>query len=155
MEQNQEQIKRLYRSATDRVIFGVCGGLGKYLGVDSLIIRTIFIALVFGAGTGVVLYLILALLIPKEQLAAADGAFGEGQKTIDFRERVNDLASEFRGRKRLHKGRDIAGIIIVIFGIFLLVNNFFPIHHFFWSVFWPAALILLGILILRRPGGKE
>lgn len=60
--------KRLYRSRSNRVIAGVCGGLGDYTGIDPTIIRvvwalvTIFTAL-FG---GLIAYLVLALVVPEE-----------------------------------------------------------------------------------------
>lgn len=59
--------KKLYRSNTDRMLAGVCGGLGQYLGIDSTIVRLILALLVFfGAGSGIVLYIILALIMPLE-----------------------------------------------------------------------------------------
>jgi phage shock protein PspC (stress-responsive transcriptional regulator) len=56
--------KKLYKSNTDRKIFGVCGGLAEYLGIDSTIIRLILVFLVLFAGTGVLAYIIAALIIP-------------------------------------------------------------------------------------------
>ena len=56
--------KKLYRSKTDKKIFGVCGGLAEYFGVDSTIIRLILVFLVLFAGFGVLAYLIAALIIP-------------------------------------------------------------------------------------------
>jgi phage shock protein C len=59
--------KKLYRSNTDKMIAGVCGGLGKYFGVDSTLIRLIFALLVFfGVGSGLILYVILAIIMPLE-----------------------------------------------------------------------------------------
>lgn len=59
--------KKLYRSSTDKMLTGVCGGLGQYLGIDATVIRLIFALLVFfGAGSGIVLYIILALIMPLE-----------------------------------------------------------------------------------------
>ena len=58
--------KKLQKSATDKKIAGVCGGLGKYLGIDPTVIRIIFVLLVVFAGTGILAYLILALLMPNE-----------------------------------------------------------------------------------------
>jgi phage shock protein PspC (stress-responsive transcriptional regulator) len=59
--------KKLYRSSTDKMLAGVCGGLGQYLGIDSTIVRLIFALLVFfGVGSGVILYIILALIMPLE-----------------------------------------------------------------------------------------
>ncbi len=61
------ETKRLYRSRTDRMIVGVCGGLGKYLGMDPTLIRLIFALLVvLGVGSGLLVYLILMIVMPLE-----------------------------------------------------------------------------------------
>lgn len=58
--------RRLYRSREDRMLFGVCGGLGEYLMLDPTIVRLIFIAIGFMAGPGIlVAYLLLALIVPE------------------------------------------------------------------------------------------
>lgn len=60
-------MKRLYRSETDRMLFGVCGGLGEYFNVDATLIRFVFAgALIFGMGSPGILYLLLLLLMPNE-----------------------------------------------------------------------------------------
>ena len=58
--------KKLYRSATDKKICGVCGGLAKYIGMDSSILRVIWALLTLFWGAGLVLYIICALVIPVE-----------------------------------------------------------------------------------------
>ncbi len=57
---------RLHKSASDKKIAGVCGGLAEYLGVDPTIIRVAWAVLAFGWGTGVLLYIICALVLPEE-----------------------------------------------------------------------------------------
>jgi phage shock protein PspC (stress-responsive transcriptional regulator) len=69
----QEGPRRLYRSRTDRVLGGVCGGLGRYVGIDPVIVRVAAVALVFLGGAGVLLYLAALLLVPSEDGAAAEG----------------------------------------------------------------------------------
>lgn len=56
--------KRLYRSASDRMLLGVCGGIGEYLNVDSTIIRLLWAILVFWGGLGILAYLVAAVIIP-------------------------------------------------------------------------------------------
>ena len=57
--------KKYYLSSTDCRIGGVCGGLAEYFGIDSLIVRIAFLALVFGFGTGFFAYLLLWILAPR------------------------------------------------------------------------------------------
>lgn len=56
--------KKLQRSA-DSKIFGVCGGLGEYFDIDPTIIRIVFLVALVTFGTGLLLYLVLALVMPK------------------------------------------------------------------------------------------
>lgn len=58
--------KRLYRSRADRRIAGVCGGIADYLAVDPTIVRIIWVLFAIAGGPGVVLYIILAAVIPEE-----------------------------------------------------------------------------------------
>ena len=58
--------RRLYRSRNDRLIAGVAGGLGEYLGLDPVIIRVLFVILAVAGGPGVLLYIILWLVMPAE-----------------------------------------------------------------------------------------
>jgi phage shock protein C len=58
--------KRLYRSRTDKVLGGVCGGLAEYFNVDPTFIRIIAVLLVFAKGVGLLAYLIAWIIIPRE-----------------------------------------------------------------------------------------
>jgi phage shock protein PspC (stress-responsive transcriptional regulator) len=65
---SEEEPKRMYRSRTDRVIAGVCAGLGKYFNVDPVLIRVIWLVLVLAFGTGILAYLIAWLVMPPEPM---------------------------------------------------------------------------------------
>ena len=58
--------KRLYRSQTDSLLGGVCSGIAKYLDADPSIIRLLWILLVFVAGGGLLAYIIVWIIIPRE-----------------------------------------------------------------------------------------
>lgn len=60
---------RLYRDDNDKILGGVCGGLGNYLRVDPTIVRLVFALLSFGAGTGILVYLLLWIILPSKPLA--------------------------------------------------------------------------------------
>ena len=57
-------MKRLYKSNTNRVISGVCGGIAEYLNVDPTMVRLAWIALTFFGGSGILIYIIAALVMP-------------------------------------------------------------------------------------------
>ena len=58
--------KRIYRSRDERMIWGVSGGIAKYFDVDPTLIRIIAILTLFFACTGILIYIILAIIIPLE-----------------------------------------------------------------------------------------
>ena len=58
--------KKLYRSRTDRKIWGVCGGLAKYFDIDPTIVRVIAILSLFLGTLGIWAYIIMALVVPEE-----------------------------------------------------------------------------------------
>jgi phage shock protein PspC (stress-responsive transcriptional regulator) len=66
LEEWYKMNKKLYKSNTDKKIAGVCAGLAEYLGIDSTIIRLIWLCAVLFAGTGLLLYIIAALVIPNK-----------------------------------------------------------------------------------------
>jgi phage shock protein PspC (stress-responsive transcriptional regulator) len=68
-----EPQRRLTRSTDDKVLTGLCGGLGRYFGVDPVVFRIAFVVLAFAGGTGVCLYLVGWLLIPDDHGGVAIG----------------------------------------------------------------------------------
>jgi phage shock protein C len=64
--------RKLYRSNTDKIIAGVCGGLGEYLNVDPTLIRLLFVlAVLAGFGSGVLLYIIMMVIVPLKDTHAS------------------------------------------------------------------------------------
>lgn len=146
-----ESRKKIYRSNSDRLIFGVCGGIAKYFEVDAIIVRLIFLALFVGGGSGLIIYLICALVIPSEDKVQDREFINEG-KVEEFvgqvSEKVKDLSSEVKKTD----WKFIFGMILIILGFIFLVNNIFDLRllRVFRIVFWPLVLILIGIIILFR-----
>ncbi len=58
--------KRLYKSKKNRVIGGVCGGVGEYFNVDPVVIRILWLIALFALGTGFLVYIICLIVIPEE-----------------------------------------------------------------------------------------
>jgi phage shock protein C len=118
-------VRVLRRSRTDRVIGGVCGGLGRYLGVDPLLMRIAAVALALSGGAGVLAYLIAWVVIPE---ARDDGA-----------EPASPAASSATVTV-------IAGAVLFILGAVLLVRQIVP--WFEMAVVWPLLLLAVGALVI-------
>lgn len=66
-----ENIKKLYRSTSDRMIAGICGGLGEYFGIDSTLVRLIFVlGSIFTGSVLFWVYIIMLIVIPEEPQAS-------------------------------------------------------------------------------------
>ncbi|EJQ99142.1 MULTISPECIES: PspC domain-containing protein [Bacillus] len=57
--------KKLCKSETDKMLFGICGGLGEYFDISSTLIRIIWVIAILCFGTGFLVYLICLLLMPR------------------------------------------------------------------------------------------
>ena len=74
--------KRLQRSRTERMIGGVCGGLGAYFGIDATLVRAVFAVVTVFGGAGVLLYLVLWVIMPLEPPAPySPGRSDEGDSS--------------------------------------------------------------------------
>ncbi len=136
--------RRLVRSRTDRMLGGVCGGLGAYLGIDPTFVRIFFFILVFGAGSGFWIYLLLWILIPEEGV----------DESRDFGERMRGVGDDFTSAvSRPHpKSSLIVGAGLILMGIFWLVDQL-NIRWLWWwdfDVLWPVLLIVAGGVLLYR-----
>ena len=69
--------KRLYRSSRNKVLAGVCGGIGEYFDVDPVIIRILAVVFTLMMGTGLIAYIVAAIVIPGEKSASYQGNYRE------------------------------------------------------------------------------
>ena len=60
--------KKLYWSRRNRMVCGVCGGIGEYLNIDPTLIRLAFVLITFAACSGILAYFIAAIIIPDEPM---------------------------------------------------------------------------------------
>lgn len=158
-----EKVKRLYKSRTDRMIDGVCGGVAEYIGVDPVLVRIAFLLLVFAGGIGVVVYIVGMLLMPAGSVPVPSAGSvpvppaGSAPTPPDgtpsgipagaLPSPVGSTGSTAR----------IIGIGFVVLGGILLLGNLgisFWDHWwgFSWSALGPVLVIVAGVaLILRSP----
>ncbi len=118
---------RLHRSGTDRMCCGVCGGIAEYLEVDPSLVRLAFVVATLWGGVGLLLYVVLAIILPVDEHAPV-------------------APSQFSG-ERSHM---LAGLVLVVLGALLLAGNVGLAPWLGWSIFWPGVLILIGAALLMR-----
>lgn len=143
--------KKLYRSRSDRIILGVCGGLGKHFDVDPTIVRILFVLLVFADGIGFLAYIIMAFLIPAEPAGPRNVDRGEKVKEFveDVGHKASTIASEVTGKKSRRHSKDILGVVVIIVGLLLLVHQVFPLY-IRWDIVWPLLIIAVGFYLLTK-----
>ena len=138
---------RLYRSVDDRMIGGVCGGLGTYLSIDPIFIRLLFVLLLFGRDFGFILYLLLWVLIPEEGKTY-------GFKDESLGERVKSMGSDIQQAVTQPHPQSgiILGVGLIVIGGFLFMDqmNFTWMRWFDFDILWPILLIVGGFVLLFR-----
>lgn len=137
--------RRLYRSRTDRVLGGVSGGLGDYFGIDSTIIRLVFVLLTLWGGAGGVLYIIAWLIVPRYPGGGYEAASAEQYERQQPRRIRNN-----------EDDRRVIGWAMVIIGLSVLVLNI-PILGLLFSpaVLIGGALIIWGLFTVGKNGGPR
>lgn len=159
---------RLYRSNKDRILFGVCGGLAKYFGIDSSLMRILVIVLTIAtAGLGILVYVAMAFIVPLEGSTkttpkeivlenveeAKTTAQGLGK---DIKDTFAGKKSESQETENLQtRRRNIFGVILIVIGIFLLLGVFGIFHWVSWAVLWPVVLIAIGLIIILSVSRKR
>ncbi len=112
------------RSRGERVIAGVCGGVGAYLGVDPVLLRIAFIILALANGLGVIAYVVCWVAIPEER---------PDQPSVPALE----------GRRET--GRLVLGGSLVVLGLVLLLDRLAPDLD---QLFWPVAVVAVGVAVM-------
>jgi phage shock protein C len=112
------------RSRSERVIAGVCGGVGRYLGVDPVLLRIAFIILALANGLGVIAYVVCWVAIPEER---------------------PDQPSAPAPQGRRETGRLVLGGSLVVLGLVLLLDRLAPDLD---ELFWPVAVVAVGVAVM-------
>ncbi|MBN1122173.1 MAG: PspC domain-containing protein [Anaerolineae bacterium] len=135
--------KKLYRSHENRIIGGVCTGLGDYFGVDPVLIRLVFVALALVNGMGILAYLILWLIVPEKGAGELAGEDVVHANINDIRQRASSFGRSLRDT---NQGGVLIGVVLVAIGGVFLLKTFVP--QVSVAIVWPLALILVGGYLL-------
>jgi len=163
----------------ERMIAGVCSGLGEYFEIDPVLVRIAFVVLTVLGGAGIVAYIVLWIIMPAAGSTVAFGAagVGEGIRTMagemkgvgrDIREsmagaspppppppppppyRATPVGASTHHVHRHDRGLPILGLFFIALGVWLLLGNLGLLDWASARYVWPAVLVALGLFLLIR-----
>jgi phage shock protein C len=120
----EQGVRRLLRSRSDRVLGGVCGGLGRYLNVDPVLLRIAAVALALSGGAGVIAYIVAWIVIPEDTGEEPPGPPAPAHR---------------------HGIAVAVGAGLIALGALLVLRDVLP---WFGWVFWPVVVVGVGVLVL-------
>jgi phage shock protein PspC (stress-responsive transcriptional regulator) len=166
--------KRLYRSRTDRMIGGVCGGLAAYFGVDPTLVRVAAMLLALANGVGVIAYIILLVVVPEEGdkpmyaawtdptdapagTAPADQPAPAPETAAPSPEPasaapVAQPATVTPARPEPRRGGLTGGLILILIGGIFLASQFVPGLGI--DKLWPLILVAVGVSMILKSGRR-
>ncbi|MCG3119800.1 MAG: hypothetical protein ALAOOOJD_02312 [bacterium] len=135
--------RRLYRSINNRHVAGVCGGMAEYFNLDPVLVRVIWFFSIFVHGVGIFAYIAAWIIVPENRTGAAlTAAAPRAQANAQY----------------------LLGAFLVLLGVMFLAdrldwdflvpwhwNRFVP-YWFNWGMIFSVVIILLGIMLIFRPG---
>ena len=126
--------KRLERDLQNKVLGGVCSGLGNYFDMDPTFWRVLFFFLFFLGCSGLLIYIVLWIVMPSRKVQP--GAV------------TDNLASEESGdaERKSRNGSMAAGLTLIGIGTISLLARYVP--QISWRIVWPIILIVIGIILI-------
>ena len=144
-EEGQKIRRRLYRDGDNRVLGGVCSGMGAYFNIDPVILRIIFVLVLFMGGASVLIYIILWIVVPKAKTTAQRLEMRGKEATVSnieksIKEEVNEVGESYnkfmnakneKGVSRMDSFGDVVGsvlrvavrVLVLLFGAALIIGG--------------------------------
>ncbi len=139
--------KKLYRSRTESMIAGVCGGLAEYFDIDASLVRIGAVLLTLAWGSGLLAYVILWLIVTQKPLESSVlESEGEQKATVETTE---------SDKSERDKGVLFVGIILTVLGVLLLMNNYISFAWLSLRRLWPLLIIFVGLMIVMKGSGSK
>lgn len=156
MEKSKQATRRLYRSTKERIIAGICGGLAEHFQIDPILIRLIFILLSLINGLGIIIYIVLWLLLPRGIVVTESPGNGSEELSEPPGEPIGEKEAEesqetlIIGLLPLWQRALVLGLVPIIVGAIFLMEKlgYFPSIWILGRIFWPALLLIVGILVI-------
>lgn len=122
--------KRFERDLQNKVLGGVCSGLGNYFDMDPTFWRVLFFFLFFFGCSGLLIYIVLWIVMPAKVIGS----------------NAEDFAQDANGNTSPKKGGMTAGLLLIGIGTIGLLARYIPQIN--WHTAWPILLIIIGIILI-------
>ncbi len=147
--------KRLVRSSTDKMVSGVCAGLAEYFNIDPTIVRLIFVGLTVWGGSGILIYIVLAIVLPEAGSVNKPTQEVIKENAAQFESTVERVANNVESATKEKNTQLWIGIGVILLGLILLGGNsgIFDASEIIGMLIrtlWPLFIIALGLVILLR-----
>ncbi|MCK9281840.1 MAG: PspC domain-containing protein [Melioribacteraceae bacterium] len=157
--------ERIFRARRNKIVAGVCSGLGEYFNIDPVIVRILFVVLTIMNGIGILIYILLWIMVPEESFEKAFGLNDDIPPANPFENKSDENQNTTEGTAsnnwtndgssipdyniplpKRTDGRLIAGSILIIIGALFLIDDIIPSFNF--SDLFPILLILAGAFFI-------
>jgi phage shock protein C len=149
---------RLERSTANKVVAGVCGGIGEYLQVDPTLVRVFFVVgTILTGGLGLLGYIVLIVLMPLPgQPAPFVKTAGVTTSTIDGAANTDPavagtpVVAAPEDPEAAERRRAAFGLVLIALGVIFLFGNAGVFRIVRWDLAWPLVFIAIGALLLAQ-----
>ena len=131
--------RSLYRCRHDRRIAGVAAGVAEYFDLDPTIVRLLWLVSIFFGGFGLLLYIVMAIVVPNEPLTEQELAAAVHPESPH---------RHATGSRNDGLGMTFVGIALIVFGGLALANTVLVGWGFSGGFLWPGFILTLGVLLL-------
>lgn len=141
---------RLYRSQTDRMLGGVCGGLAKYMQIDVTLVRLFFVVFTLLGGIGPLVYIIMWIVVDDESKINAAGTQAQTLNGEELKDRAETVRDEFvtAVRQPNIKSLRFIGIALILGGLYIFLRQL----HIPWLAWLNNGVVLAVLVVLVGVG---
>jgi phage shock protein C len=136
-------MKKIYRSRNNKIIAGVCGGVGEYLEVDPVLVRLVWGVLFIFGGIGLLAYLVAWMIVPSTDVFTGSSAKPNEEKVSEIR--IN------------YRVQIVIGILLIVIGFSFLMRDWWyfdslvrDLIRIGWRYLIPAFLVGIGVYIIFK-----
>lgn len=138
--------KKFYRSKKDKMIAGVCGGAAEYFEIDATLVRLAFVLFSLAFGSGVILYIIAAIIVPEKPAEMEE----DSEDDVEVLDKDGNKVVDHDANQR--KSKQFIGLALLIVGGFMITQYFVP--WFSVKLLWAAGLVLAGLYLFMTQSKK-